>query len=86
MAEKIGVEVLYFEVKTLVWKNCLAASFMSVQIFTGLPTWTKAERGGPGAVGLCIFCRSTLVTNTCVVGSCPLEKWLYIYCGCVCSV
>jgi hypothetical protein len=86
MAEKNGVEVPYFEVKHLLWQDCLAAPCVSVQIITGLPTWTKAERSGPEAVGLCIFHRSALVTNTCVVGSCPLEKWLYIYCGCVCSV
>jgi len=86
MAEKIGVEVLCFEVKPLLWQNCLAAPLVSLQIITGLPTWTKAERGGPGAVRLCIFYRSALVTNTCVVGSSPHEKWLYIYCGCACSV
>jgi hypothetical protein len=85
-AEKNGVEVLYFEVKPLLWQDCLAALFVSVQIITGLPTWTTAERSSPGAVALCIFHRSALVTNTYVVGSCPLEKWLYIYCGCACSV
>ena len=83
---KNGVEVLYFELKPLLWQDCLAAPFVSVQIITGIPTWTKAERSGPGAVGLYIFYRSVLVTNTCVLISCPLEKWLYMYCGCAYSV
>ena len=71
MAERNGVEVLYLEVKPLQWRDYLVAPFVSVQIIIGLPTMTKAERSGPGAVGLCIFYRSTLVTNTCVVGSSP---------------
>jgi hypothetical protein len=71
MAGKNGVEVLYFEVKPLLWQDGLVAPFVLVQIITGLPTWTKAELSGPGAVGLCIFYRSALVTNSCVVGSSP---------------
>jgi len=48
MAEKKnGMEVLYFEVKPLLWQDCLASPFVSVQIFTGLPYMDKSRTQWP---------------------------------------
>jgi len=45
--KKNGMEVLYFEVKTLLWQDCLASPFVSVQIFTGLPYMDKSRMQWP---------------------------------------
>ena len=81
MAENNGVEVLYFEVKPLPRHDCLTAPFVSVQIITGLPTRTKADHSGPSV--LCVFYRSALLADTCVVVRVRSKNGCTSTCGCV---